>query len=68
MYNKSKIAIFRKAGTPVSIEECSIPELKQGELLVKNEYVTLCRSDISTYMGKRIEKALPYLDMKLWAG
>lgn len=35
MYNKSKIAIFRKAGTPVSIEECSIPELKQGELLVK---------------------------------
>lgn len=57
MYKKSKIAIFRKTGTPVSIEECSIPELKQGELLVKNEYVTLCRSDISTYMGKRIEKS-----------
>lgn len=41
MYNKSKIAIFRKAGTPVSIEECSIPELKQGELLVKNECYSL---------------------------
>lgn len=53
---KSKIAIFRKAGEPLQITMCDIPSLQPGEVLVKNEYATLCRSDISTYTGKRIEK------------
>lgn len=52
-----KIAVFRQADSPISIEECAIRELQEGEILVKNEYTTLCRSDISTYTGKRIEKA-----------
>lgn len=30
--------------------------LKAGEILVKIEYTTLCRSDVNTYSGKRIEK------------
>jgi putative phosphonate catabolism associated alcohol dehydrogenase len=54
---KSKIVIFEKAGAPLREEECEIPPLKEGEILVKNEYVTICRSDISTYTGRRIEKS-----------
>lgn len=54
---KSKIVIFSKAGVPMQMEECEVPALKEGEILVKNEYVTLCRSDISTYQGRRIEKS-----------
>lgn len=53
---KSKIVIFHKAGEPLQITECAIPSLQPGEILIKNEYATLCRSDISTYTGKRIEK------------
>lgn len=57
MNKKCKISVFTKAGTLMKIMESTIPTLKEGELLVKNEYVTLCRSDISTYTGKRIEKS-----------
>ena len=57
MVTKSKIVVFREAGTPLQVETCDIPALKEGEVLVKNEYATLCRSDISTYLGKRIEKS-----------
>ncbi len=32
-----------------------IPALKPNEILVRNEMATLCRSDISTVSGKRIE-------------
>lgn len=53
----SKIAVFSKAGTPMEIREERVPELKPGEILVKNLYATLCRSDLSTYSGKRIEKS-----------
>lgn len=53
----SKIAVFERAGQPLTIEECPLPDLKEGEILVKNEYTTLCRSDISTYLGKRVEKS-----------
>lgn len=56
MTGKSKIIVFREAGTPLRMEECDIPALKEGEVLVRNEYATLCRSDISTYLGRRIEK------------
>lgn len=32
-----------------------IPPLKSKEILVRNELATLCRSDIATYSGKRLE-------------
>lgn len=54
---KSKIVVFRQSGVPLQVEECEIPALREGEILVKNEYTTLCRSDISTYEGRRIEKS-----------
>ena len=53
----SKIIVFRKAGVPMEEDTCKVPALKEGEVLVKNEYATLCRSDISTYLGRRIEKS-----------
>ncbi len=54
---KSNIVVFEKAGQPMQFTTCDIPALTEGQVLVKNEYATLCRSDISTYMGKRIEKS-----------
>lgn len=41
----------------MEISETEIPKLKTGELLIRNLYGTLCRSDINTFAGKRIEKA-----------
>ena len=54
---KGTFAVFEKTGMPVILEEREIPALRPGEILVRNEYATLCRSDISTYSGKRIEKS-----------
>ena len=53
MTMKCKLMIFERAGQPLRLETCEIPPLKAGEVLVKNEYATLCRSDISTYLGRR---------------
>lgn len=53
---KSTIAIFEEAGTPFALENVNIPMLQEEEILVKNEYTTLCRSDLYTYCGKRKEK------------
>ncbi|MDX2304439.1 MAG: zinc-binding dehydrogenase [Microscillaceae bacterium] len=51
-----KIAVFYSSQQAVILEEVAIPVLKPGEILVKNEYTTLCRSDLNTYCGKRSEK------------
>jgi len=57
MMNKSRIAVFYKSGRGMELAEEEVPELKRGEILVRNAYTTLCRSDIRTYSGKRIEKS-----------
>ena len=51
----SKLAVFRAAGLPLTIESTPVPALRDGEILVRNEYTTLCRSDLNTFSGKRIE-------------
>jgi len=53
----SKIAVFTETGSPIHIKEVEIPDLNTGELLVRIEYTTLCRSDLNTFSGKRIEKS-----------
>ncbi len=53
---KSKVAIFSSSNHPFELEEVVIPDLKKGEILIRNEYTTLCRSDLNTYCGKRQEK------------
>ena len=49
-------AVFSGANQPMSLNNIPIPSLKEGEILVKNEYVTLCKSDLHTFCGKRMEK------------
>ena len=51
-----KIAVFESADKPLQLIETVISALKEKEILIRNEYATLCRSDIYTYTGKRIEK------------
>lgn len=52
----SLTAVFSTANQPMSLNNISIPSLKKGEILVKNEFATLCKSDIHTFCGKRKEK------------
>jgi putative phosphonate catabolism associated alcohol dehydrogenase len=52
----SRIAVFHGAGRPLTLESVTVPALREGEILVRNEYATLCRSDLNTYSGKRTEK------------
>ncbi|WP_298356963.1 zinc-binding dehydrogenase [Runella sp.] len=49
-------AVFYTNGEALEIVKLPIPALKSGELLIRNACTTLCRSDISTYIGKRKEK------------
>lgn len=48
-------AVFTDPTQPLSIRQLPIPELGPREILVRNEYATLCRSDLNTYSGKRRE-------------
>jgi putative phosphonate catabolism associated alcohol dehydrogenase len=52
----SKLAVFHGQGRPLTYETVPIPALREGEILIRNEYTTLCRSDLNTFCGKRIEK------------
>ena len=54
--NTSRIAIFHGAGQPLTLETVPVPALRGGEILVRIEYTTLCRSDLNTFSGRRIEK------------
>lgn len=51
----AKAAVFTSIGEPMELLGLPIPELKTGEILIKVEYTTLCRSDLNTYCGKRTE-------------
>ncbi|MEO1010211.1 MAG: zinc-binding dehydrogenase [Bacteroidota bacterium] len=53
---KAKAAIFTGSGIPMSLQEIDVPELVKGQVLVRNRYTTLCRSDLNTFSGKRTEK------------
>lgn len=52
---KAIAAIFEESGIPIRLQEVSIPPLKDGEVLVEVTACALCRSDLSTYSGRRIE-------------
>ncbi len=54
--SESTIAVFTAANTPLELKRVAIPDPGEGELLVKIKYATICRSDLSTYSGKRREK------------
>jgi putative phosphonate catabolism associated alcohol dehydrogenase len=51
----SEFAVFTSHSERFELKRSYLPELKEGELLVKVEFTSLCRSDINTYCGKRFE-------------
>jgi putative phosphonate catabolism associated alcohol dehydrogenase len=52
-----KIVSFESSDKPLQFIDTPIPALKEQEILVRNEYATLCRSDIYTFTGMRKEKS-----------
>lgn len=54
--NKSTYARFEGSGNKLKLMQDELPELADGEILVKNTFTTLCRSDLYTYQGIRNEK------------
>lgn len=53
--NAGRFVVFRGPGLPLELRSSPLPPLRQGEILVRNVYATLCRSDINTWSGKRKE-------------
>lgn len=53
----STTAVFYDPTKPFELKDLPIPNLQTGELLVRVEYTTLCRSDLYTYSGQRKEKS-----------
>jgi putative phosphonate catabolism associated alcohol dehydrogenase len=51
----SKTAVFHGVERPLELVEVKIPPLESQQWLIRNELTTLCRSDLTTYCGKRIE-------------
>lgn len=49
-------AVFESPGAPLRLVEIAVERLKPGQILVRNEYTTLCRSDLNTFSGKRTER------------
>ena len=56
MNTLSYFAQFDESINGFTLEQAAIPALKSGELLVRNSYTTICRSDLYTFQGKRKEK------------
>ncbi len=51
----ARIAVFFGSGKPIEISESAVPELKEGETLVEISCCALCRSDLHTVEGRRVE-------------
>ncbi|RYF19453.1 MAG: alcohol dehydrogenase [Flavobacteriales bacterium] len=54
--DKAQISAFYGHDKPLEMLEVEIPSLKEGEILIKNSYTTICGSDLHTYCGLRTEK------------
>ncbi len=59
---KTKAAVLYEIGKPLVIEEVEIPELKEGQVLVKILYSGVCHSQLNEIKGlKGPDKYLPHL-------
>ena len=47
--------VFRAPGSPLDPVRMPLPALGPREVLVRNAFTTLCRSDVTTWLGKRRE-------------
>lgn len=58
----TKAAVLRKIGSPLDIVSLEIPELQEGQVLVKVHYAGLCHSQLNEILGKKGEdKYLPHV-------
>lgn len=48
--------VFHAEGTRLDLHKTAVPRPAAGEILIRMEFATLCRSDLLTYTGKRKEK------------
>ena len=53
MSDTSKAALFAGPGQPLTIKKLGLPELREGEALIRVSCCTLCGSDLHTYQGHR---------------
>lgn len=53
---EATFAVFEHPGEDFHFENVAIPELTEGEILIRNSFCTICRSDLNTFIGKRKEK------------
>lgn len=53
MKGSSRAMVFTESGRALEMWEFPLPDLNEGEVLVKIEYSTICGSDVHTYQGKR---------------
>ena len=57
-----KAAVLYKINTPLKMIDCKFPSLKKGQVLVKNLYSGICRSQIMEIDGLRgKDNWLPHL-------
>ncbi len=59
--NVAKAAVLREFNKPLEIEEISIPEIKNGELLVKIAAAGVCGSDVHIFEGNDQRINLPLI-------
>lgn len=55
MMTSGEVMLFSGPDNPLQRYTALLPELKTGEVLIRNRFVTLCGSDLHTYSGKRTE-------------
>ena len=51
MAKQGKFLVFEKPKSPLQSVSSTIPNLEDGEILVKINYATLCGSDLHTFCG-----------------
>lgn len=58
---KSKAMVLTKFNSPLELEEFNIPELKEGQVLIKMEATGICGSDIHMWKGEDPRIPLPII-------
>jgi threonine dehydrogenase-like Zn-dependent dehydrogenase len=58
---KSKVMVFREFKKDLTLEEVEIPQLKEGQVLVKLEAAGVCGSDIHMWKGEDPRTRLPMI-------
>ena len=58
---EAKVAVLEKFNEPLAIETFPLPELREGEILVKVEAAGVCGSDVHMWEGKDPRIRLPMI-------